>query len=116
MTLAYDGAEALQIFRQGGIDLVALDIMLPKVTGLSILHEIRKTSSTPILMLTALEDEYTQILSFDEQADDYITKFDPETWNAKPSAAPGSTIIRMLDKSTMDLGEVTMNNKPLNYS
>lgn len=71
---AYDGAEALQLFGQGGIDLVVLDIMLPKVTGLSILHEIRKTSSTPILMLTALEDEYTQILSFDEQADDYITK------------------------------------------
>ena len=71
---AYDGAEALQLFGQGGIDLVVLDIMLPKVTGLSILHEIRKTSSTPILMLTALEDEYTQVLSFDEQADDYITK------------------------------------------
>lgn len=71
---AYDGAEALQLFRQGGIDLVVLDIMLPKVTGLSILHEIRKASNTPILMLTALEDEYTQVLSFDEQADDYITK------------------------------------------
>lgn len=71
---AYDGAEALQLYRQGSIDLIVLDIMLPKVTGLSILHEIRKTSSTPILMLTALEDEYTQVLSFDEQADDYITK------------------------------------------
>lgn len=71
---AYDGAEALQLYGKGGIDLVVLDIMLPKVTGLSILHEIRKTSSTPILMLTALEDEYTQVLSFDEQADDYITK------------------------------------------
>lgn len=71
---AYDGAEALQLYGKGGIDLVVLDIMLPKVTGLSILHEIRKTSSTPVLMLTALEDEYTQVLSFDEQADDYITK------------------------------------------
>ncbi len=71
---AYDGAQALQIFGQGGIDLIVLDIMLPKVTGLAVLHEIRKTSSAPILMLTAIEDEYTQAMSFDEQADDYITK------------------------------------------
>lgn len=42
--------------------------------GLSVLHEIRKTSNIPILMLTAIEDEYTQITSFDEQADDYMTK------------------------------------------
>ena len=71
---AYDGAEGLQIFGRGDIDLVVLDIMLPKVSGLSILHEIRQKSSVPILMLTALEDEYTQVASFDGQADDYITK------------------------------------------
>lgn len=71
---AYDGAEALQLFNQGNIDLVVLDIMLPKITGLGILHEIRKKSSVPVLMLTAIEDEYTQVTSFDEQADDYITK------------------------------------------
>lgn len=71
---AYDGDEALQIFGRGDIDLVVLDIMLPKVSGLSVLHEIRQKSSVPILMLTALEDEYTQVTSFDEQADDYITK------------------------------------------
>lgn len=71
---AYDGDEALQIFGKGGIDLVVLDIMLPKASGLSVLHEIRQKSSVPILMLTALEDEYTQVTSFDEQADDYITK------------------------------------------
>lgn len=71
---AYDGAEALQSFNQGKIDLIVLDIMLPKITGLSVLHEIRQTSRVPILMLTAIEDEYTQVMSFDEQADDYITK------------------------------------------
>ena len=65
---AYDGGEALQLFRENIIDLVVLDIMLPPVSGLSILHEIRRTSATPILMLTALEDEYTQVRSFDEQA------------------------------------------------
>lgn len=71
---AYDGADALQIFDSDNVDLAVLDIMLPKVSGLSVLNEIRKKSSIPILMLTAIEDEYTQVTSFDEQADDYITK------------------------------------------
>lgn len=71
---AYDGGEALQLFRENSIDLVVLDIMLPHISGLSILHEIRRTSITPVLMLTAIEDEYTQVRSFDEQADDYMTK------------------------------------------
>lgn len=71
---AYDGAEAVRRFQEGKPDLVVLDIMLPKMTGLAVLHEIRQTSNLPILMLTAIEDEYTQVQSFDEQADDYITK------------------------------------------
>ena len=71
---AYDGATALQIFETTDIDLVVLDIMLPQISGLAVLHEIRQKSSVPILMLTAIEDEYTQVASFDEQADDYITK------------------------------------------
>ncbi len=71
---AYDGGDALQLFRENSIDLVVLDIMLPHVSGLSILHEIRWTTTTPILMLTAIEDEYTQVRSFDAQADDYMTK------------------------------------------
>lgn len=71
---AYDGAEAIRCFQTDKPDLVVLDIMLPKMTGLAVLHEIRRTSFLPVLMLTAIEDEYTQIQSFDEQADDYITK------------------------------------------
>ena len=71
---AYDGVEALRCFQKDNPDLVVLDIMLPKMTGLAVLHEIRQTSSVPVLMLTAIEDEYTQVQSFDEQADDYITK------------------------------------------
>ena len=58
---AYDGGAALQLFRENSIDLVVLDIMLPHVSGLSVLHEIRRTSTTPVLMLTAIEDEYTGI-------------------------------------------------------
>mgnify|MGYP004615435161 FL=1 len=71
---AFDGAEALNIFRDRKIDLIVLDIMLPKISGLAVLHEIRKSSNIPVIMLTAVDDEYTQSNSFDELADDYITK------------------------------------------
>jgi len=71
---AYDGESALQCFSNSRIDLIVLDIMLPKISGLSVLHEIREKSSVPILMLTAIGDEYTQVSSFDGQADDYIVK------------------------------------------
>ena len=74
MLSAYDGDEALQLFECNNIDLIILDIMIPKKTGLAVLHTIRAKSSVPILMLTAIGDEYTQVTSFDEQADDYITK------------------------------------------
>ena len=71
---AYNGSDALQLFDKHHVDLVVLDIMLPKISGLSVLHSIRQKSTVPVLMLTAIEDEYTQVTSFDEQADDYITK------------------------------------------
>ena len=71
---ALDGDEAITLFAAQKIDLVVLDIMLPTVTGLVVLNSIRKTSQVPVLMLTALEDEYTQVTSFDSQVDDYMTK------------------------------------------
>ena len=83
---AYNGGDALQFFRENSIDLVVLDIMLPHVSGLSVLHEIRRTSTTPVLMLTAIEDEYTQVMSFDEQADDYMTN--PFLWYCWGDGSP----------------------------
>ena len=71
---AYDGTEALEIFSQNKIDLIVLDIMLPTMSGLAVLNAVRKTSQIPVIMLTALEDEYTQVSSFDCLADDYMTK------------------------------------------
>lgn len=71
---ALDGEEAITLFAAQKIDLVVLDIMLPNVTGLVVLNSIRKASQVPVLMLTALEDEYTQVTSFDSQVDDYMTK------------------------------------------
>ena len=74
VTAAYDGEEAMHVYYLEEFDLVILDIMLPKMTRLAVLHEIRRHSRVPVLMLTAITDEYTQVSSFDEQADDYITK------------------------------------------
>ena len=71
---AYDGREALKLLAEKTVELVILDIMLPHINGIQLLKEIRKTSMIPVLMLTALSDERTQINSFDSLADDYITK------------------------------------------
>lgn len=70
----HDGEQALSQFQEIAFDLVILDIMLPKVDGLTVLKHIRKSSQVPVVMLTALEDEHTQVISFDRMADDYITK------------------------------------------
>ncbi len=74
VTSAYDGEEAVTLFYKRRFDLVVLDIMLPKKSGMEVLQEIRSLSDTPVIMLTALGDEYTQIKSFDLQADEYVTK------------------------------------------
>lgn len=71
---AEDGQEGYFLFREEIFDVVILDIMLPKMSGIQVLKEIRKNSDLPILMLTALSDETTQLESFDAQADDYINK------------------------------------------
>lgn len=69
---ALSGEEALEKFTQA--DVIILDIMLPGMSGIETLHQIRQTSDVPVLMLTALHDEPTQVASFDELADDYMSK------------------------------------------
>lgn len=74
---AVDGEEAVKKFCESGqsvFDLVILDVMLPKMNGILVLREIRKRSKVPVLMLTALSDEGTQLASFDNLADDYLCK------------------------------------------
>ena len=69
---APSGEEALGKFTRA--DVVILDIMLPGMSGIEVLRRIRQTSDVPVLMLTALQDEPTQLASFDELADDYMSK------------------------------------------
>lgn len=69
-----DGEIALEEFELQHFDLILLDIMLPSVSGLDILKKIRETSNVPIIMLTAIEDEYTQLVSFNHLISDYVVK------------------------------------------
>lgn len=72
--VAEDGEIAVNLFKEVNFDLVVLDIMLPKLNGFGVLNKIREISNVPVIMLTAMSDDYTQIMSFNEKADDYITK------------------------------------------
>lgn len=71
---AFDGEEGLEKALTGNFDLILLDIMLPKRDGFSVCREIRKKLSTPIIMVTAKEEEIDNVMGLDLGADDYVTK------------------------------------------
>jgi two-component system response regulator VicR len=72
--VAYDGEEAVRKVYQFEPDLILLDIMLPKLDGFQVCKKIRESMNTPILMLTAKEEEVDKVLGLELGADDYITK------------------------------------------
>lgn len=72
--LAYDGEEAIEKIYELLPDLILLDIMMPKKDGFQVLKEIRKDLSTPVLMLTAKEEEVDKVLGLELGADDYVVK------------------------------------------
>ena len=69
-----DGREGLARFREGGFDLVVLDVMLPSLDGFEVLREIRRESGTPIVMLTAKSELHDIVVGLELGADDYVTK------------------------------------------
>ena len=71
---AYDGEEAVELAREGGFDLIILDVMMPKIDGLQACMRIREFSNVPIIMLTAKGEDTDKIIGFECGADDYITK------------------------------------------
>lgn len=76
---ALDGEQALEIFETQELDGILLDVMLPKISGFQLLKSIREVSQIPIIMLTALDDESSQMIGFQQLADDYVTKpFSPK--------------------------------------
>ena len=71
---AGDGVEALSLFSKYTYDLVVLDIMIPKIDGFGVCEVIKKQSTVPVVFLSALSDEGSQIKGYDKLADDYVTK------------------------------------------
>jgi two-component system OmpR family response regulator len=71
---ARNGAEALQQFRRGAVDLLILDIGMPEMDGLEVCRQIRKTSEVPILFLSARDEEIDRVLGLEIGGDDYVTK------------------------------------------
>ena len=71
---AYDGESACRAFRENTYDLVLLDLMIPKISGMDVMQEIRKTSTVPIIILSAKDTDSDITLGLGLGADDYITK------------------------------------------
>jgi len=71
---AFNGLEAVEFARNGGYDLIILDLMMPELDGLEACMRIREFSTIPIIILTARSDDMDKVIGFDYGADDYITK------------------------------------------
>jgi two-component system response regulator MtrA len=74
VTVARDGREALDRFRQGAFDLIVLDLMLPELDGYEVCREVRKSSRVPIVILSARSDTVDVVVGLELGADDYVTK------------------------------------------
>lgn len=107
---ADDGLDAINLIQKNNYDLILLDIMMPKIDGFVVCEMIRKNSNVPIIILTALTDEESQLKGFDKLADDYITK---------PFSMPIvlkhiEAILRRTDNSKESVGILKYKNMVLN--
>ena len=108
---AYDGEEALKLAHDKNLDIIILDLMLPKIDGLSVCQKIREFSSIPIIMVTAKTEDMDKILGLEYGADDYITK----PFNILELKARVKAIMRLItpvakegDRSKIKMGEVEL--------
>ena len=109
---AEDGEKALQVFEQNSekIDLILLDVMMPKLDGWSVLRQIRQTSQIPIIMLTARGEEQDELFGFELGVDEYISKpFSPKILVARVEALLKRT--KPEEKEIEDYGGITINSK-----
>ena len=103
---ACDGEEGLKVFKNNNVDLILLDIMMPKIDGLTVLENIRTVSDIPIILLTAKSQEEDKLYGYDIGADDYVTKpFSPKILVPK---------VKALLKRTADLCENQSSTKNYN--
>ncbi len=110
--VATDGQEALDVFAANKVDLILLDVMLPKIGGLEVCQRIREVSNVPIIMVTAKGEDLDKILGLEYGADDYMTK----PFNRLEVKARIKTILRRVENSTTDSAprEITARNMVVN--
>lgn len=72
--IAYNGEEAVELFKQNKFAIILLDVMMPKKDGFEVCREIRRISNVPIIMITARGEDFERIMGLDIGADDYIVK------------------------------------------
>ncbi|MDT3699730.1 MAG: response regulator transcription factor [Thermincola sp.] len=125
---AADGEQALSQLSKNTFDLVILDIMMPKIDGLTVCKEIRKNSDIPVIMLTARGEEIDRVLGFELGADDYVVKpFSPRELAArvkallrrtaaKPSAATGAIMRFPGLEINNEAREVSVENNRVNLT
>lgn len=105
--LAKTGPEAIQKFKEENPDLILLDIMLPEMTGIEVLKEIRKTSDVPVILETALGETSDKVAGLNAGADDYIAKpFEIEELLARINA-----VLRRAPKNTVTSASVYKNGE-----
>ena len=107
---ASNGEEAMDIFYEDKeIDLLILDVMMPKLDGWEVCREVRKTSKVPIIMLTAKGDERDELLGFELGVDEYVTKpFSPKILVARVEAILRRSSVSN-DSGVTRAGDITMN-------
>ena len=103
---AMDGLEAADCIENNNYDLILLDIMLPKMTGLEVCQQIREFSSVPIIMLTAKGETFDKVLGLELGADDYVVK----PFDTKEIIARVKAVLRRIDQNN-----VPVENKEVVY-
>ncbi len=120
---AEDGFDALRVLSDNKVDLIVLDIMMPKMDGFTCLSEIRKTKNIPVIMLSARKEETDKLSSFDLGVDDYVTKpFSPKELVARVKAHLKRTATNEENYTYKNLKvdykgrKVTINDKEVNLT
>lgn len=110
---AYDGEEALNVVQSTHVDLVVLDIMLPKIDGLEVCRRLRKRWNTPVIMLTARGEDTDKIVGLELGADDYLAK----PFNTRELIARIKAVLRRTSQAgdepgagVLRFGELTIDN------
>jgi DNA-binding response OmpR family regulator len=104
VVVAYDGQEALTVFRHEQPDLIVLDLMLPEIDGLDVARTIRRASNVPLIMLTARAEEADRLIGLELGADDYVVKpFSPRELVARVRA-----VLRRVEASPAQAEVITV--------